>query len=220
MVTMQKQKNTKQHTVGKSILMKKSLQNAGIFFVGFLLVGCSTVAVKQTFDLSTARLSVINQPKGAMRKPVQILITNPSALKTLDGQDIMVQNNSASISYLKNSQWADRLPNLVQARLVQAFEDTNSLAGVGRPGDGLAINYQIISDIRIFGINASHSPQMAEVEIAIKILDDRTGSVRATQIFKQQVAATGMDNDAYAKAMEAAFSEVVSQIVNWTISKV
>lgn len=199
--------------------MKKPI-GLGILFATIALAGCSTVAVKQTFDLSTSRLAVVEQSSTVKRKPVQILITNPSALKTLDGQDIMVQGNGATISYLKDSQWADRLPNLVQARLVQAFEDTRRLAGVGRPGDGLAINYQIISDIRVFGINASQSPQNAEVEIAVKVLDDRSGNVRATQIFKAQSPVHGVDNDAYAKALEEAFSQVTSQIVNWTLTKV
>lgn len=199
--------------------MKKPI-GLGILLATIGLAGCSTVTVKQTFDLSTANLAVVNQSSAVKRKPVQILIANPSALKALDGQDIMVQSNGASISYLKDSQWADRLPNLVQARLVQAFEDTRRLAGVGRPGDGLAINYQIISDIRVFGINSAQSPEKADVEIAVKILDDRTGNVRATQIFKAQSPVHGTGNDAYAQALEFAFSEATSQIVNWTLTKI
>src|SRR6187431_3058078 len=46
----------------------------------------------------------------------QILIAEPSALKDLDGQNIVIQPSPGVIQYLAGAQWADRLPRIIQAR--------------------------------------------------------------------------------------------------------
>lgn len=191
---------------------------AALFSVS-VIAGCVTVT-KNTFDLSstgvTSAREVVNAPH---LKRVQILVAAPSALKSLDGQDIVVRGGYGTISYLKDAQWGDRLPNIVQARLAQAFEDTGALGGIGRPGDGLAINYQLISDIRAFGIDLGRSSNVASVEIAVKILDDRSGSIRATRVFSAQSPVSAAGNDAYAAALDKAFSKVLNEIVNWSLQK-
>lgn len=183
-----------------------------------LLAGCGTTVTKQTFDLgAVSAASAINNMRTAQQKHIQILIANPDALKALDGQDIVVRGPYSAISYLKDAQWGDRLPNIVQARLARAFEDSGRFGGIGRPGDGLAINYQIITDIRLFGIDLQENSKIAHVEIAAKIMDDKTGNVHQTRIFSAQNPVLGMRNGDYAKALDEAFSVVVKDIVNWTL---
>ena len=118
---------------------------------------------------------------------------------------------------MKGAQWADRLPNIVQSRLVQAFESTGRLGGVGRPGEGLAIDYQVISDIRTFNINVS-SGRIAIVEIAIKILNDKNGTVRAARVFRATSPVSGEGNASYIAALDRAFDSASNDIVTWTLS--
>jgi len=180
------------------------------------LSGCGT-AVKQTFDLRLKpAVSKAGDIHVAPKKQIQILIANPDALKTLDGQDIVIRNADGAVAYLKGAQWSDRLPNIVQARIAQIFEDTRLLGGVGRPGDGLAINYQIISDIRIFGIDLDADGRFAHVEIAVKILNDKTGNVLHTHVFSARNPVRGRRNGDYAKALNGAFTAILVDIVNWT----
>ena len=148
---------------------------------------------------------------------VQILIEKPDAVKALDGQDIVIKQGG-SISYLKQAQWSDRLPDLVQARLLQAFDNSGHFGGVGRPGDGLAINYRIITDIRSFDVTVVGNQKVATMEIAVKILDDRTGNIKASKVFTNRSAVTGVDNGYYAKALDQAFGKTTLDIVNWTNS--
>ncbi|MDR6632769.1 cholesterol transport system auxiliary component [Phyllobacterium sp. 1468] len=174
---------------------------------------CASSKKLDTFDLSSASPDV-SSPKKQGR---QILIAAPSALKALDGENIVVRSGPNSISFLKGAQWADRLPNIVQSRLVQAFESTGRLGGVGRPGEGLAIDYQVISDIRTFNINVS-SGRIAIVEIAIKILNDKNGTVRAARVFRATSPVSGEGNASYIAALDRAFDSASSDIVTWTLS--
>jgi cholesterol transport system auxiliary component len=174
---------------------------------------CASSKKLDTFDLSSASPSV-SSPKKQGR---QILIAAPSALKALDGENIVVRSGPNSISFLKGAQWADRLPNIVQSRLVQAFESTGRLGGVGRPGEGLAIDYQVISDIRSFNINVSGG-DAAVVEIAIKILNDKNGTVRSSRVFRATSPVSGEGNASYIAALDRAFDSAASDIVTWTLS--
>ncbi len=179
-----------------------------------LLAGCGTTRPLDTFSLSTPKPSV-STPS---RRKLQLLVPTPTALKALDSENIVVSSAPDSIAYLKGAQWGDRLANIVQSRLVQAYENTGAFGGIGRPGDGLAINYQVLTDLRRFGIKAYASPQEAVVEIAVKLMNDKNGEVRATRIFHTAVPVTGTGNAAYVRALDAAFEHTTSEIVTWTVS--
>ena len=195
--------------------MLKHILNYKLTVLGaaVLLAGCTTTPL-DTFSLSSSPQVQVSQK----RKNVQILVPTPAALKALDSENIVNHDAPGSITYLKGAQWGDRLTNLVQARLVQAFENSNAVGGVGRPGDGLAINYQVQAELRDFGINASSSPQTAKIELAVRVLNDKTGEVRATRVFTSSAPVSGAGNKAYIRALDAGFSDVTRQIVAWVVS--
>ena len=84
---------------------------------------------------------------------------------------------------------ARRLPSIVQDKLVQAFENSGQVGGVGRPGDGLAIDFKIITAIRAFEIKADRG-ERAVVELSVKVLNDRNGVVVATRVFSASTPVT------------------------------
>ena len=129
----------------------------------------------------------------------------------------MVQTDPLTIQYLGKSQWSDRLPRVVQMRLAQAFQNSDRFKGVGLPGQGLAIDYQIVTEIRSFGIEAPSNA--AHVAIAVKILNDRNGVVASERVFEERVVATGSDNAAFVAAIDAAFENVARDIVAWATAR-
>lgn len=178
-----------------------------------LLAGCGTTPL-DTFNLSAPKPAV----SSPSRKSLQLLVPTPTALKALDSENIVISSAPGSIEYLKGAQWGDRLTNIVQSRLVQAYENTGVFGGVGRPGDGLAINYQILTDLRMFGVQVSGGSRTAVVELAIKLMNDKTGEVRSTRVFRNSAPVRGTGNAAYVKALDAAFDRTVNEIVSWTVS--
>ncbi|MDC7742152.1 ABC-type transport auxiliary lipoprotein family protein [Rhizobium binxianense] len=178
-----------------------------------ILSGCGTAAKNDTYDLSAAV-----DGDGPAAKSRQVLIASPTALKALDSDQIVIRVSSSEIQYLSRAQWGDKLPRIVQSKLVEAFENSGKLGGVGMPGQGLAIDYQVVTDIRSFEIDASNGNQ-AVVEISAKILNDRNGSVRAQKLFRATAPAGG-DNVGFVKGLDRAFSTVVSEIVSWTLRSI
>ncbi|GGD90585.1 MULTISPECIES: ABC-type transport auxiliary lipoprotein family protein [Rhizobium] len=178
-----------------------------------ILSGCGTAAKNDTYDLSAAV-----DGDGPAAKSRQVLIASPTALRALDSEQIVIRVSSSEIQYLSRAQWGDKLPRIVQSKLVEAFENSGKLGGVGMPGQGLAIDYQVVTDIRSFEIDASSGNQ-AVVEISAKILNDRNGSVRAQKVFRATAPAGG-DNVGFVKGLDRAFSTVVSEIVSWTLRSI
>ena len=164
--------------------------------------------------LDTYDLGVPDVQQGKRQQAnVQILIAEPQALKILDSENIVVREGAASVAYLNGAQWTDRLPKIVQTRMVQAFENSRRFGGVGRPGEGLAINYQVLTDIRAFEIETG-SGARAVVRIFVKLLNDRNGDVVASRIFEAQAPAAA-GNAGFVNALDAAFAETAADIVAW-----
>ncbi len=195
-------------------------------FATFLLAaaalsGCAALpgggpAPLDTYDLTATRPEAAGPRKGR----TQILVAEPGALKALDGENVVVRPSAASVEFLKGAQWADRLPRVVQARLVEALQATGRLGGVGKPGEGLAIDYQVVTEIRAFEVRLDGAPR-AEVALYVKLLNDRNGVVRAARGFAASAplsAAAG--NDAYVAALDRAFAQVAREMVPWVLGSI
>jgi len=172
------------------------------------------VATSDTYQLSTPASLNASSVRGGL----QLLVPEPAALKALDSENIVIKPDAITLQYLDESQWSDRLPRLVQKRFAEAFESTQRFDGVGLPGQGLAIDYQLVTDIRVFGVEIGAG--QAVVVIGAKLLNDRNGSVRASRTFRA-VAPIGAGASApqYVAALNRAFGLVVQDIVLWTTNR-
>lgn len=188
------------------------------FSVLALLSGCAalggTEATSDTYELAASNVDGAQ----SVRSGAQILITEPTALKALDSENIVIETAPLTIQYLDEAQWSDRLPRVIQQKLASAFESSERFAGVGLPGQGLGIDYQVITEIREFGIDATSN--IAEVRISVKLLDDRTGGVVGNRVFSVETGAGSGSAAGYVAALNRAFAEVSEEIVVWVTTQI
>jgi len=188
-------------------LLRNGLAATAVVFVA----GCSS-APPDTFDLSAAAVP----PAHKLR--AQISIREPIASLDLDSQRILVRTGPETVAYLAGAQWSDRLPSLVQTRLVQTFQNAQLLQSVARAGSGPAADYSLELDIRAFELDVPAA--QANVDIAAKIVAETSGRVIAARIFKTRVPASGTGGAEATKALDAALSAVMPQIVAFTVSQI
>lgn len=188
-----------------------------MFALAIFLPGCALLPGGGPAPLDTYELTSPSAEAHHAKRRTQVLITEPSALKALDGQNIVIRSGPGVIQYLKGAQWADRLPKIVQARLAESFQRSGAFGGVGRPGEGLAIDFQVLVEIREFEIRLGGG-DTATAELFVKVLNDRNGVVRAAKTFKASAPVSGNGNDAYIAALDRAFGEAVSEIVGWSVT--
>jgi cholesterol transport system auxiliary component len=189
-------------------LLRGRLRALSIAIAGSLvLAGCGGGPAPTTYDLSAPRdFGRIGGGGGVL------IVAQPTAVQALDSDRLIVKDSSGALSFLGGAQWADRVPNLVQTRLIQTFENGSRIAAVGRPGERIVPDFQLNTDIRAFNIDAASG--QAVVEITAKLIGDRTGKVQRAKLFSARVPA-GAEGAGAAQALDQALSQVLIQIARW-----
>src|SRR4051812_17698031 len=111
---------------------------------------CSPAPPPMTFDLTAPRQKVWG---GSVEG--QVAVAEPVAIQVFEAERILVKDAANAVSFLGSGQWADRLPRLIQARIVQTFENASRLKAVSRTGDRITADYLLSTEIRAFQIDAA-----------------------------------------------------------------
>jgi cholesterol transport system auxiliary component len=164
-----------------------------------------------TYDLVAPR-SFAGAAKPA---PWQLLVYEPTATSALDTSRLMVRPKAGQVSYYKGIAWSDRLPRLVQTRMIETFQNSGAVKAVS-PSSG---QYALAAELRAFQIDVSGGPAAAEIDIFAKLINTSNGRVVATKGFSARVAAkTDSPGDAIA-ALNQAFTEVLQDTTTWVASR-
>jgi cholesterol transport system auxiliary component len=175
---------------------------AAVLMAGVLALAACASAPPETFDLTPS------SAKANLRAP--LAIREPVASLDLDSQRILVRTSPDTVAYMAGAQWSDRLPALVQSRLVQTFQNSKQLRFVGRAGAGFVADYEMELDIRAFELDVSKG--QAVIDIAVKIVGAGSGRVVAAQIFTAQAPASGTGPAEAVAALNAALAIVMARI--------
>jgi phospholipid/cholesterol/gamma-HCH transport system substrate-binding protein len=145
----------------------------------------------------------------------QMVVPDPSSILTFDTQKILIRTAAGTYSSVENAQWADNLPKLMQARILQSFENAQQLSAVSRPLDQLEGAYRLELGIRNFQIALAPTPT-AVVEFSARVLDDK-GKVMGARLFNVSVPAKSAQAPDAVAALDAAFSKAAQELVVWTV---
>ncbi|MCV6600239.1 MAG: ABC-type transport auxiliary lipoprotein family protein [Cohaesibacter sp.] len=181
------------------------------------LSACSGLGGQEltTYDLSAPEdFSALKGHSSA-----QILVPVPTALKSLDSERIIVRPNQAEITYFGDAQWSDRLPRVIQEKLIQSFETSNRIRSVAKPGEGVIVDYKISTTIRQFDLLEEGSGQ-AKAVLAVKIINDRNGRVRASRTFAAALPASLTSSKQAVLALDKALEKILLDITGWVVKAI
>lgn len=194
---------------------RRSLTFGAMTVAGLALAGCASTNAPRVYDIPAP--STFPERAGAVRG--QLLVVEPKAIASLDTERIAVRGPGGAYSYLSDGAWADRLPKLLQARIIQAFENANRLRSVGRPGDRLASDWQLLADVRSFEVVAQGASEVV-VELSVKLVNDRSGRILSGRVFSGRAPAGGTDATNVTAAFAGAVQTVMRDIVIWTTGQI
>ncbi|MFC5068072.1 ABC-type transport auxiliary lipoprotein family protein [Flaviflagellibacter deserti] len=174
----------------------------------------NTFAAQNKPPATVFTLAVPEEITGPATMPTgQLAVPEPTTVLALDTQKILVQSNGGVAPAYPDAQWADNLPKLIQAKVVQGFENAKFM-GVSKNPDDFTADHQLVIDLRTFEVSTAADPQVM-LEFSAKVMAD--GKVVAARVFKA-AAPTKTDNAAtVAKSFDTAFRGVVSDLVSWTL---
>ncbi len=185
----------------------KARLTALMLVAGAMLAGCGG-PTPTTFDLSApSGFGKVGGSRAVM------VVAEPTAVQALDSDRVIVRDSSGALSFVGGAQWADRIPALVQARLIQTFENASRVAFVAAPGQRIQPDVQLNTNIRSFNIDAASG--MAVVEITARIVGDQSGKIQRARLFSARVPAGAVDGAGATQALDRALSQVLIEIVRW-----
>ena len=148
----------------------------------------------------------------------QMSVDLPVAQAGLNTSRIAVYRTPISLDYYRGANWVDTAPKMVQTLLIESFESSGRIVGVGRQSVALRANYNLVTELREFQAELSEG-QLPKVRVRLNAKLVR---------FPQRVIVATIGKEAITRAKSAQIVDVVRAfddslgkvlkgIVTWTL---
>ena len=144
----------------------------------------------------------------------KLTVPEPTTLLALNTDKIMTRPAPDESLALEGPRWNDSLPILVQAKVVETFENAGYSNDITRTLGDFPDSNQLTIDIRRFDISTSGDPEAAVVILAK--LQNPDGSIIESRKFEATAPAKGTELRDYVEALRGAFGVVARDILEWT----
>jgi phospholipid/cholesterol/gamma-HCH transport system substrate-binding protein len=177
------------------------------------LTGGGTPVQKITFDLRAPK--DLGPAAKTLSEP--LAIPEPTAVAMLQTQR-MLFSPAKDYPGFAEFLWADSIPKLLQARLIDSFENYDiahaplRASDVGQPG------YQLMIDIRRFRIDTEGDPAV-DIALSARVVD-KSGKVVASRLVEAREKLDKIEPATAVDAFNAAFARIAKELVGWTIQSV
>lgn len=177
------------------------------------MTGGGAPVQKITYDLRTPQ----NPGPADRTLSASLAIPEPTAVAMLQTQRMLfapVGDNQGFAAFL----WADSIPKLVQARLIDSFENYDIAHAPLRTADLGQADYQLLIDIRRFRI-ATEGETRVEIGLSARIVD-KAGKVIASRLVETSEKLDKVEPAAAVAAFDAAFARIAKELIGWTVQAV
>jgi phospholipid/cholesterol/gamma-HCH transport system substrate-binding protein len=174
------------------------------------MTGGGTPAQKTTYDLRAP------QNPGPASKIIkgQLAIPEPSAVAMLETQRFLF-SPAKDYPGFADVLWADSIPKLLQARLIEGFENYDIAHAPLHTADIGQADFQLLIDVRRFRIATDTGPT-AEIGLSARIVD-KNGKVIASRLFEDAEKFDKIEPPAAAAAFSSAFGRMAKDMIGWTV---
>lgn len=174
------------------------------------MTGVTSPPPKITYDLRAL------QNPGPLTKTVTApwAIPEPTAVAMLETQRFLF-SPAQDYPGFAEAMWADSLPKLLQARLIESFENYDLAHAPLRTLDIGQSEFQMLIDVRRFRVVVDTKPA-AEIALSAKLVD-KNGSVVASKLFQASEPFDHITPPDAAAAFNEAFGRIAKEMIGWTV---
>ncbi len=173
-------------------------------------MGGGTPAQKFTYDLRAP------QNLGPVTKVLkgQLAVPEPTAVAMLETQRFLF-SPAKDYPGFADAIWADAIPKLLQARLIESFENYDIAHAPLRVADLGQADFQLLIDVRRYRIATDTGP-VAEIGLSARIVD-KNGKVVASRLFEDSEKFDKLEPPAAVAAFNQAFGRIAKEMIGWTV---
>ncbi len=151
----------------------------------------------------------------------QLVVDPPTAAAHLNSGRIALQFTPTTSDYYAHVAWIDRAPLMLQTRIVDSFENTRRIIGVGRDPVAVRANYILQSELRAFQAEYFHGGgPVVHVRVIARLVRMPERQIVATRGFERCFRAREDKVAPVVEAFDAAVGSVVKRLVTWTLTAV
>jgi len=174
------------------------------------MTGVTSPPPKITYDLRAL------QNPGAPGKTIDVqwAIPEPTAVAMLETQRFLFSPAQEYPGFAE-AMWADALPKLIQARLIESFENYDIAHAPLRMTDIGQTEFQLLIDVRQFRIAIESGPA-AEISLSARIVD-KNGKVIASRLFEEREKFANVTPAEAVSAFSEAFGRTAKNVITWTV---
>lgn len=148
----------------------------------------------------------------------QLILEEPSCDGRLNTDKIIVQEASAELTHVTGARWVDRLPNLIQQLLLNLFENSQKIEGLGTPLDGIEADYVLLIDIRDFELIVEET-KYVKVRLFAKLMRLRDREIIGARTFEKIVPLEQASFKEVIQAFLDATNNVGKDLVRWSLER-
>lgn len=184
-----------------------------------LLASCSSLLnVQRTpFTTYSPRYAPAEATAAGPRVDWQLAIDTPSASSMIDSVRILASPTPGELEVFPQARWRDPAPTLLRSLIVEGFERSGRIVGVGSTSAGLSADYALAIELRDFQLEIRDGAPRAAVRFQARLLGYARNRVVATQAFSQEAAAGGTDAASAFTAFQTALNAAIPQLIDWTL---
>ena len=174
------------------------------------MTGASPPVQKISYDLQALQ----NQGPAAKTIKGQLAIPEPTAVAMLETQR-MLFSPASELPGFSEFLWADAIPKLFQARLIESFENYDIAHAPLRTADIGQTDFQLLIDVRRFRVAMDTGPAV-EIALSARIVD-KDGEVIASRLFEESQKFDKVEPQAAVAAFNDAFGRIAKRMIDWTV---
>ena len=175
------------------------------------MTGGGVQAQKITYDLRAPR----DLAPAGKSLAASLAIPEPTAVAMIQTQRMLfssVRDNPGFAEFM----WADSIPKLIQARLIDTFENFDIAHAPLRAADLGHADYQLLIDIRRFRVSTEGEPRV-EIGFSARIVD-KDGNAIASQLMEANEKLGKIEPGDTVAAFDVAFGRIAKELIDWTVA--
>ena len=196
-------------------LISRPLATLGVL-LALYVPGCTLLpGDRETLQILDLHASPSQSPSTAPPSTWQLAVEAFSAREPVAGVRIAVLESDGTYSLVSGARWSLPAPQLLQAVMVEAFEGSQRISGVG-PSESLRGDCRLGGELRRF----HWRPEAGIVDIvtSARLHCGATNTVVAMRTFEASAPVTGRGAPAIAAAFNAALGNLTPSLVDWALA--
>lgn len=148
----------------------------------------------------------------------QLAVDLPVASAGIDSGRIALMHTPMKLDYYARSNWVDRAPAMVQNLIIESYENSDRIVGVGRVSVNLRADYVLATELREFQVEYYHDGKpLVHVQINAKLVKFPERAIVGNITSERMVPATEDSMAAIIPAFDEALGKVLRDIVDWSL---